>query len=792
MDVGLLTYASFAAPGEPGAGGGWRVGQRAGGLGAEEARLLCGRIPTRPPGTRPVPRYPSAEEVAALERRMAWTAAPWPGGDRVFWFSSPAGEDGTGRAGNVFTQVHVFREGDPRPARPTDLLFSPSLRLPFGAAEVNAARAPEGAPEPGPLADPAALWPWIFAPAAVDRREVLRVLLDLLAHGEAVALACPDEEAAMWIAAVHLCTSPRAARELTFSTLERAAGLPDAVRHGIRLTRVPPADAAAAAAVPGVRLVDVADPPRPGVHGGRPTVLADGAEVPASAWSALVDELCAGPAEAAALSRGRQDTPAGADPAWFLALAALADPERASAVAGPLAALLGAGPRPAAAEGLIAPAGPVLLDAALAGAGADPAGLLARLEPLAAAGALRPGSPEAARTVRALRDSGAAALALAPGAAGPPPRPGPRLRRLLREAVAGTPELAEAIASGAGLPVGPARWLGIPERTAELLPTPPAGAAPDAADFAVPGPQGALIGAWVLGELHAGTPVTAPPRRGGATAPADPWSSAGTGPGGANPFLAGAPEFTAPVVAFGLNCLVRALAELDADAGGPPLPPPAAAAAADLDPGTRALLDPRITGAPAPDAARPGEPDGCSADPGPDPGEADPAEPAPALAEQPAIPDWLLVAILDAAGPGLPADPELVDLAGGAPQWHCLLGEVLRLPRDGADPLVREAQEMVLVSAAAHLLRGGDAELVDTLPWWRVDWMGREELARLAGRGGRLLLEYGGPEPAAVPAATGAGPAGRCRLTRRTLAAHERIARRRGGAAAQLRNRSQG
>ncbi|MDO5732129.1 MAG: hypothetical protein Q4P43_11085, partial [Corynebacterium sphenisci] len=214
--------------------------------------------------------------------------------------------------------------------------------------------------------------------------------------------------------------------------------------------------------------------------------------------------------------------------------------------------------------------------------------------------------------------------------------------------------------------------------------------------------------------------------------------------------------------------------------------------AAELDPGTRALLDPRITGAPAPAPAHPAEPEGWCAGPGPDPGEPDPGEPAPAPAEQPAIPDRLLVAILDAAGPGLPEDPGLTGLAGGAPQWHCLLGEVLRLPRDGADPLVREAQEMVLVSAALHLLRGGDPGLVDTLPWWRVDWMGREELARLAGRAGRLLLEYGGPEPAAIPAATGAGPAGRCRLTRRTLAAHERIARRRGGAAAQLRNRSQG
>lgn len=817
MDVGLLTYASFTAPGEPGAGGGWRVGQCEGGLSDGEVRQLCGRIPTRLPGTRPVPRYPSAEEVFGLERRMAWTSAPWGGGDRVFWFSTPAGEDGTGRAGNVFTQVYVFREGDPRPTRPSDLLFSPSLELPFGATEVNAATVAAGAPEPGTLADPEALWPWILAPAEVDRMAVLRVLLDCLAAGRPTVVACPDDEAAMWIAAVHLATSPRVARDLTFSTLERAGGLADAVRHGIRLLRVPPVDAAAAAAVPGVAVVDTTREPRPGEFGHSATVLTDepgapgaDAAVTASAWSALADLLLRDPVAATAISRSARETPPGADPAWFLALAALDDPDRAPAAAPLLAELL----------------------AAALARHAEPGELLARLEPFAAAGMLRPGSAASARVIRALREHGIAALATAPGALAEliPGDPGPAMRRLLRESVAGSPELAEALVAGRGLPVDAARWLGIPERTAELLPTPPAGVAVAGADFALPGPQGALIGAWVLGELRAGTPVAAPSRRSGSGGGANPWADgadAAATAGGVGVESA----FTAPVVAFGLNCLVKALGELERGGVGPhavatALPAEVDSAVAGLAPEIRALLDAVLLGGPGPEdrvpvggpaMPAPGPPgildgpaDLTPAVPAGDRGDAPWApvrEPGRAalpeagedpdplrIAEQPGIPTWVLKSICDAAGRNLTVDAEMTDLAGGAPQWHCLLGEVLRLPRRDGGELVREAQELVLASAAVHVLCGGEPTLVDTLPWWRVDRMDREELALLAGRAGRQLLEYGGPDRDALATATGTGPPGRCRLAQRAVAAHDRILRRRrepGHFGAETMNRSE-
>lgn len=549
--VELLTYASFAVPGGR---GGWGVGQRGRGLTDEEVRKLTEQVPTRIDGTTPVPQYPSADDIRGLQRRMAWTRAPWPGDDRVFWFSSPAGEDVTGRAGNVFTQVHVFRGGsDDFPVLwPSDLMFSPALRFPFGAREVNSTTVPEGVPPLGPLADPGQLWPWIFADCEVDRRAVLGAILDGCADGRLVAVACPPEDAAMWVAAVCQAQSPATARDFSWSTFERARSLGTARARGVSLACIPLEDAAEAAEVPDVIVVSTEETPLMGVYGGESTMVG-GTPLAVSEWSTLLSFMFLMPDEAMHFSHllrsGEVPVAVGGDPAWQLAAVAVTNAELRSAARDPLLGLLS---RPGETPENMDEVFPVgvadaLADELFADDGAGPESLSV-LATLASAGLFDdPGRREEAFTFLERRELGAAVvrgdesvLATSIGTDNP-------LVSVLREIAATDEALHEAIAGGIGLPVAAAEWLGVPQLAERFLDT-MRDTAPD--EFKAPVWEGDLIGAWVLGTMSdvggpAGDVLDDAP--GAGDWPAGDWS-APSGP---------SPEMTV----FGLNSLVESLGD---------------------------------------------------------------------------------------------------------------------------------------------------------------------------------------------------------------------------------------
>lgn len=567
--VDMMTYASFTVPGGR---GGWSVGQRSAGLTDDEVRKLTEQVPTRIDSTSPVPQYPSAEDISRLQRRMAWARAPWGGADRVFWFSSPAGEDATGRAGNVFTQIHVFRAavGEASPRFPSDLLFSSALQFPFGSRAVNSATVAEGAPPPGPLADPAALWPWIFADGPVDRRAVLGAILDACSDGRTVAVVCPPEDASMWVAAVCQAQSGRSARDFSWSTFERARSLATARSRGITLACIPPDDAAEAAELSGVLVIPTGETPRTGVFGGEPTFVG-GAGVPVSAWSALLDLVFLSSEDAIGFSRGLRsgDVVAadGGDPAWQLAAAVAANPEMRSAAADPLRGLLARPDRVPRNLGELLSG--EALDALLAMAvdGADRTTSLAALSTLGGAG-LFDDDAHRERVLSELDERGigeaivrgdsfAAAIPMAADSA---------MAAMLRQLVATNAGLHRSILDGIGLPVATAEWLGVPEMARRFLESARAGLP---SDFRAPVWEGDLIGAWVLGALSdfgaesmdSAAAQQGAPRTAGA---AEDWSvgewagstvDAGAA-AGAN-WGATSPE----MVAFGLNSLVESLGD---------------------------------------------------------------------------------------------------------------------------------------------------------------------------------------------------------------------------------------
>lgn len=548
--VDVLTYASFTVPGSR---GGWSVGQRGGGLTDDEVRKLTEQVPTRIDATAPVPQYPSADDISRLQRRMAWTRAPWQGDDRVFWFSSPAGEDATGRAGNVFTQVHVFRGGaGESPALwPSDLMFSPALRFPFGSREVNSTTVPEGAPPPGPLANPGQLWPWIFADCEVDRRAVLGAILDGCADGRLVAVACPPEDAAMWVAAACQAQSPATARDFSWSTFERARSLGTARARGMSLACIPVEDAAEAAELSDVIVIKTDETPVTGVYGSEPTKVG-GSSVPVSEWSALLAFMFLTPDEAihfsAAVRAGEVPAAVGGDPAWQLAAAASTNPELRSAAREPLTGLLS---RPGDAPenlGALFPGGTVgvLADEFIAGDGGGPAPLPA-LATLAAAGLFDDADrQEESFASLEQRGLGGAIVRGDAGVVSTPIGSDNPLVSVLRQITATDPALHAAIADGIGLPVAAAEWLGVPQMAERFLDT-MRGTAPD--EFKAPVWEGDLIGAWVLGAM---SDLGGPSGGVSADAPgADDWSAAD--------WAAPSPGPSPEMKAFGLNSLVESL-----------------------------------------------------------------------------------------------------------------------------------------------------------------------------------------------------------------------------------------
>ena len=138
---GQLTFTSF----DGGGGAGWQIKESTGLSPTEIERLRAG-IDARLDAGVDLPRFPSADDLEGFPRRLVFDADPHHLGDgtMVWWHHAPAGVDGSGRPGNVFTHVLVGHHGPDLGdqtgtspgARPIDWWRSPgwltpTVRTPF-------------------------------------------------------------------------------------------------------------------------------------------------------------------------------------------------------------------------------------------------------------------------------------------------------------------------------------------------------------------------------------------------------------------------------------------------------------------------------------------------------------------------------------------------------------------------------------------------------------------------------------------------------------------------------------
>lgn len=286
---GELTYTSFdgvAGPGAP-ASGGWQVKEVRGGLTAPEIDVLRSQISTQLDLGVVIPAFPTADEIAALPRRLVYAAAP--GGAAAYWHTAPAGVDGSGRPGNVFVHVVLDRRPAAESWRPIDLWRSPDWLTPYDAPAVRAAGL--GAadhPGPGATVTRESVLTFLLDPTRW-RLGVFRGLLDAVAAaldgGPRVVLGVEDvDSAAQWIGAVTHLMSAGTSRTLFFSTLERPAGLASAWARGVHLACVPRSDLGAVRAS-GVVVVDEAETLAMGALGGEPHITGTGSRIAVTPWS---------------------------------------------------------------------------------------------------------------------------------------------------------------------------------------------------------------------------------------------------------------------------------------------------------------------------------------------------------------------------------------------------------------------------------------------------------------------------------------------------------------------------
>lgn len=221
-----LTYTCRGASEETPSGG-WQFTPTGVCTDAELARVLAD-LPTQLRVPRPLPRYPSAADLAAVPRRLALVAS---GDEAAFLVHSvPAGHDATGRPGNVFSHVLLDRQlaaalRGPEPRRPIEFWRSPQWLTPYGPEATERARCDQHRPiEPGPVVGRETVVGFLYDPHH-DRVDRLADLLDstaaALTGGPPVVLVVDDpDEGALWIGLLSFLAAPAAALRLSFSTYE--------------------------------------------------------------------------------------------------------------------------------------------------------------------------------------------------------------------------------------------------------------------------------------------------------------------------------------------------------------------------------------------------------------------------------------------------------------------------------------------------------------------------------------------------------------------------------------------
>ncbi|MGP9723239.1 GAP1-N2 domain-containing protein [Corynebacterium sp. AOP40-9SA-29] len=279
---GSFTYASFSPSDQR--SGGWGVGHRTGELAPFQVDEVIPLIPTHLSDPVALPTFPDREELARRIRRFAWLPAPWEPVESadtgVFLASVPAGQDATGRPGNVFTYVFVSDPGQLPQRDAVKLMFSASVPSPYGKRKVDAAEGPgnaqmtettvlsekviEGFLDGNSTADELS-WPQELGrvrPHAgpVPRREILNFLVARIADGTPVVLLTDVAEGPLWITALadQLPPTLPADRSFTWSTYEKAATVTDTLAAGVSFAVVPSTEAEKMQDAPGVLVVNTA------------------------------------------------------------------------------------------------------------------------------------------------------------------------------------------------------------------------------------------------------------------------------------------------------------------------------------------------------------------------------------------------------------------------------------------------------------------------------------------------------------------------------------------------------
>jgi len=132
-----MSYTSFDAAGSA---GGWRVKQSVGDLADPEQTLLLSGVHTGLNPVKPIPPYPTLEQLQQIPRRLAYRRVNRD--NACYWHTVRAGVDHTGRPGNVFIHALLDRAaGEPDALyRPIELWRSPR----WPAAESGARSGPGG------------------------------------------------------------------------------------------------------------------------------------------------------------------------------------------------------------------------------------------------------------------------------------------------------------------------------------------------------------------------------------------------------------------------------------------------------------------------------------------------------------------------------------------------------------------------------------------------------------------------------------------------------------------------
>ena len=182
---------------------GWQIVDRSSGLDGPLADDLVRWIDPELTPVRPLPGFPTAEEVRAADRRLVHRRIA---GAPVLLHTAPAGQDTTGRPNSV---THVVVDGAENTARP---LLGPSTWrahwwcTPFGPEQVRAVRIPAPTElRPGTAVTSDSALAHILQPGA---SAALGQLADVIGRNE----ECAEESASAAAAAPTPDKEPRAER----------------------------------------------------------------------------------------------------------------------------------------------------------------------------------------------------------------------------------------------------------------------------------------------------------------------------------------------------------------------------------------------------------------------------------------------------------------------------------------------------------------------------------------------------------------------------------------------------